>query len=274
MKELTMRAYGLLILLFIIGCGGGGSKEEQTDSEKIAVEIVPPQSNSQLQIPNNTAAEHYQILFIGNSHVASNDLSNLVKQMITHNMSNKLVTSEKVAGISFLSDRIDDGITYEKIKSKQWTHIVLQGQKVSSSQSILYPTLDTQTWVELVKSELLATPILFPEHPQRGHLSEGRYIQNIHLEIAKKTPACVAPIGLAWDTAIALYPNLILHHSDGNHAALTGSFLTALVFYQIITGEYAQDLPFIAEINIDSTTQIQLAQVASQTIAENVPCSY
>jgi len=269
-----VKLYFILVLLLIASCGGSGSKANNNISTLPNVDSVPSQVNSRLPIPNNTDVEHYKILFIGNSHVASNNLPLLVQQLIENNSSNKLVTSERAPGISFLDERINDGITYEMIKSNDWTHIVLQAQKVSSSQSVLYPTDTTQTWVELVKSEIAATPILFPEHPQRGNQAEGRYIQNIHLGIADKTPACIAPIGLAWDLALSLYPSLNLHQSDGNHAALEGSFLTALVLYQTITGQYAQDLPFIAEINIDSAIQIRLAQVASQAIAENKPCSY
>jgi hypothetical protein len=269
---MKMKNIYLMYLLFLIGCGGssgGGSNMPFPDPE-----IVPSQSGSRLPIPDNRDVEHYKILFVGNSHVASNSLPNIIQKLFENNFTNKLVTSQLVPGGSFLAERINDGITYEKIKSNSWTHIVLQAQKVSSSQSRLFPTEGAQTWIELVKSELLATPVLFPEHPQKGKLFEGRYIHDIHLGIAEKTPACVAPIGLAWDLALKLYPGLKFHQDDGNHAALRGSFLTALVLYQTISGEIAQNLSYIDDIDIDSNTQMQLAQVASQIIAENPPCEF
>ncbi len=71
-----------------------------------------------------------------------------------------------------------------------------------------------------------------------------------------------------------LYPHLNLHHADGNHAALQGSFLTALVIYQTISGESAENLPIIETIAIGDEIQKQLAQVASQVIKENTPCNF
>jgi hypothetical protein len=54
----------------------------------------------------------------------------------------------------------------------------------------------------------------------------------------------IAPVGLAWDRALALQLILILHADDGNHTALAGAFLTSLVFYEVITGMSVDLLPY------------------------------
>tara|TARA_R110000737_G_scaffold174802_2_gene200129 strand:- start:1574 stop:2377 length:804 start_codon:yes stop_codon:yes gene_type:complete len=267
-----MKIFYVIILLCIVSC---------SDSSKVASETKEnnkdnnqSNENSTIAIPDNRSVDHYKILFIGNSHVAGNNLHKIVRQLFESNLTSKLVTSQRAPGSGFLDDRINDGITLEKIQSEQWTHIVLQAQKVSATQSRLYPTKAAESWIELVKKELSATPILFPEHRQKNRKFEGRYIHAIHLGIAEKTPACVAPVGLAWDLALTIYPDLILHQDDGNHANVTGSFLTALVFYQTISGESAENLPYIENIAVSSAIQEQLAQVASQAIAENEPCLF
>ncbi len=268
-----MKVFYMVILLCLASCSdsSNGNSDSGGASSKIP---APPQESPTLAIPDNRDVDHYKILFIGNSHVAGNSLANVVQELFENNLSTKLVTSQRAPGSAFLEERINDGITYETIKSEQWTHIILQAQKVSSSQSMLYPTKAAESWVELVKAELFATPIMFPEHPQKGNVIEAKYIHNIHLGIAGRTPACVAPIGLAWDLAFELYPSLLLHQDDGNHANIKGVFLTAMVLYQTISGESAENLSYIESIEVDSIMQEQLAHVASQAIANNEPCQF
>ena len=69
-------------------------------------------------------------------------------------------------------------------------------------------------------------------------------------------------------------PELELHNSDGNHASNVGSFLTALVFYQIITGNSADLMPYINNVGVSPEIQGFLGQMASQIIAENPACDY
>ena len=68
-------------------------------------------------------------------------------------------------------------------------------------------------------------------------------------------------------------PGLALHAPDGNHATLTGSFLTALVLFEIVSGHSADALPYIEDIRVDTATQALLGQMASQAIADHPPCS-
>ncbi len=265
-----MKILYMVILLCLASCSDSSKgNSDASEGNKIP---PPPKDSPKVAIPDNRDVDHYKILFIGNSHVGG--LANIVQKMFENNLTTKLVTSQLAPGSAFLEERLNDGITYKKIKSEQWTHIILQAQKVSSSQSRLYPTSAAESWVELVKTELSATPIMFPEHPQKGRIFEARYIHDIHLGIAERSPACVAPVGLAWDLAFKLYPNLILHQDDGNHANIKGRFLSALVFYQTISGESAENLSYIEDVEVDSIAQEQLAQVASQAIANNEPCQF
>ena len=269
-----MKKLFIIIMLCVSSCGDSSVKKSDTSEVGKTEGDVSSGENATLAIPDNRDVDHYKVLFIGNSHVAGNNLPNIVQQLFESNLTTKLITSKLAPGYGFLDERINDNITHEALNSEQWTHVVLQAQKVSSSQSRLYSTVAAETWVELVKEELSATPVLFPEHPQKGRIHEGRYIQGIHLGIAARAPACVAPVGLAWDLALALYPDLILHQDDGNHANTVGAFLTALVFYQTISGDSAENLPYINNINVNEAIQQQLAQVASQAIASNEPCAF
>jgi len=107
-------------------------------------------------------------------------------------------------------------------------------QKYSSSGLFEY-SIDGA--VELVHMARVAkaVPILFPEWPRRG-VPETQRIYDLHVSIARREPACVAPIPQAWDLALARYPTLVLHDADGNHSAPAGAFLAALILATTITG--------------------------------------
>lgn len=267
-----MRIITALFVSFLLGCGGGDVSSTLNDPKPPPTSSVKsPQDN--IAIPDNSISNEYQVLLIGNSHVDSYNLGGLIQTLITHGKPNSEVEVDTVTGIRFLDERIEDGVTLEKIESDQWTHVVLQGQKYSQSQTRTYSTVATEHWIAEVKHKN-ATPILFPEHPQRGNPEEAQYVHDIHLSIVEKQKSCIAPIGLGWDRLIEASPELILHDSDGNHASFTGSVFTAMIFYQVITGELADSLPHIGALNLPSEVQAQLRQTASLILEQHQACHY
>ena len=85
------------------------------------------------------------------------------------------------------------------------------------------------------------------------------------------TPACVAPVGQAWDRARAAYPDLVLHAGDGNHAAPAGAFLAALVLAAVMTGVSPERLPFLPQFGISAEVQVRLRAAAAEALAAEPP---
>jgi hypothetical protein len=214
------------------------------------------------------AADDYQILFIGNSHSAFNDLPGLVSRLLITGLPGASANASLAPGFGFLDDRLHDGVTQQRLNSQQWSHVILQAQKYSSSGLYWYSTAAAEEWIRRVKSRG-ALPVLFPEWPRRGNREEGPRVHLLHLGIAAAEPACVAPIGLAWEESIARHPTLALHAADGNHSNLNGALLTAFVFYQLISGLPADELPHVQQINVNSETQRKLRDVASFVSEQN-----
>ena len=253
-------------IVIVVGCGGNESKEEVITPDE------EPSIDTGLSIPNNHDAESFSVLFIGNSHVGSNNLAGVISQFIEQG-TGKTVTTSISASQRYLDERIGDGVTQSKIESTNWTHIILQAQKYSQSGAIIYSTRGAEHWARLSKYQG-ATPIFFPEHPQKGNSWEGNYVYDFHSEIADNESACVAPIGPTWDAALAIDSSLPLHAADGNHADLTGTILTALIFYQVITGLPAEDLSYVESINVPEDTQRLLREVATDTITMLGDCKF
>lgn len=233
-------------------------------------EIVNDNPSENAPIPDNRFSDTYQILIFGNSHISG--LGTLIERLLTTAKPDANITVVNGGG-GFLDNNSSRQHRKNLIESTNWTHLILQGQKYSQSGARIYPTTSAEFWIETAKQHAI-TPILFPEHPQKGNTEEGRKVHQIHIEISKQQQTCIAPVGLTWDKAIIIQPSLTLHNRDGNHASVMGKLLTAYVFYEVITGQPADLLPYIAEVDVDEDTQQFLRQIASDTIQINTPCVY
>ena len=211
---------------------------------------------------------HYEILFMGNSHSSANDLPNLVATLISAGVPQATAQVDLAPGMRFLSERLNDGVSLPTLNSRTWTHVVLQAQKYSTTGKYFYPTDAAEEWIRRAKSQA-ALPIMFPEWPRRGNTEEGPRIHQLHLDMASRERACVAPIGLAWEESIARNPSLALHAVDGNHSNPTGALLTAYVLYQVITGHRADELPYLPRLTPTAETQRELAGIASLTVDQH-----
>ncbi|MCL2915685.1 hypothetical protein L2725_18180 [Shewanella corallii] len=259
-----MRLY-LITLVLLAACGGSES-QDSVQPDKYPGNPKGPQTNR--TIPDNKNHYPYRILIFGNSHTAG--IAPLIQTLLNTGLPQH--ESEVVgAGGGFLSDNLYNQSAINKLKDERWTHVILQGQKYSQSGTRVYPTTAAQIWIARAK-EQGATPVLFPEHPQIGNALEARQVHNLHKNIAEQQASCVAPVGLAWDLALEKEPGLRLHADDGNHAAIAGRLLTALVFYEVTSGQSADLLPYIPDVQVDEFTQSLLGQIASEAIQANPAC--
>lgn len=263
---------GLLFSL-LTACGSGG--DTANDQGGIVtpppVVISPPPVDEMLPIPDNRYVDQYQILLVGNSHVSSNNLSSVLSALLEQGTGKNTVATV-APGWAYLDERLSDGVTLAALQSQDWSHVIWQAQKYSTTGQYSYSTAASEYWVALSK-QLSATPIMFPEHPQRGNAEEGMRVYLLHLGIAGREASCVAPIGPAWNNAVGMLPQTSFH-TDGNHASLAGTLLTALVFYEIISGESADELPYMPQIALAEQLQAQLRQIASATLQQYSGCTY
>jgi hypothetical protein len=162
----------------------------------------------------------------------------------------------------FLDERLGDAASLQLIRSRRWSVVVLQAQKYSTSGQFEYSTA-SQCDPARARGRRAAGDVPGMAATRRA---ETQRIYDLHATIASKTPACVAPVGQAWDLAQARHPGLALHAGDGNHAVPAGSFLAALVIASAITGKLPQDTPPLAQFGVDAKTQAALRAVATETV--------
>lgn len=259
------------------GCGGSGAAESATVPPPVQTvpqnppPQIPPPSN--LAVPDNRTVSEFRVVLLGNSHAAYNNLAALIKYLLQTGRPQAKVHTHTAGGAGYLDERLNDNVTVPLLTQQSWTHVILQGQKYSTSGLYSYPIDAAVYWVALAKSQQ-ATPIMFPEHATSGNKTEGARVYQLHQTIVQREVACLAPVPQAWEGSLAQWVDIPLHMNDGNHANQAGSVLTAMLFYQVITGNPADQLPYIADLGLPASVQQRLAQQASASLQQFPACPF
>lgn len=262
----------LLAAVSLASCGGG--REPDSGPQSTGDTAGPGLLNRYVEsypLVDNSDASAYKVLLMGNSHASA--LAPVLAQLLTLGQPGKTTDLQLSSSPGFLDERVSDGVSAQLLESEQWTHVILQGQKYSTTQTQTYPTDAAEYWIRGSKQQG-ATPILFPEHPREGNNWEGQTLWDLHKGIADRENACVAPVGLVWDEVVSIAPSLVLHQPDGNHASAAGVLLTALVFYPIITGQAVESLPELSTFGIDATTEQIMKESVSSLLYVYQACNY
>jgi hypothetical protein len=236
--------------VLLAGCGGGSG------------DPGPAQNNAPNGPPATTA--DISLLFMGNSHTSVNNLTGMVADMVRAARPGESVAAIEAPGWMFLEERLSDAASVTLLRSQDWSVVVLQAQKYSTSGQFQYSTAEAKEFIRMARAQD-AVPIMFPEWPRRD-VDETMRIYDLHVSIAQAEPACVAPIGQAWDLALARDPTLVLHNPDGNHSAPNGAFLAALILFATITGGSPLSLPSLPQYPVDDATQAFLRGIAAETV--------
>ena len=238
-----------MLLCGLTACGGG--------TATLPAEPAAPATPVEV-----TAGDEINLLFMGNSHTIYNDVPGSVAAMVRAGRPGKTVTAVTAPASQFLEAHWHDATTLGLLRQRTWSAVVLQAQKYSASGAFSYSTAEAENLAQEAR-RLGAVPVMFPEWA-RLDFDETQRIFDLHVSIAQRQPACVAPIGQAWDIALARTPTLVLHDPDGNHANPKGSFLAALVIYATLTGLSPADLPNLDGRGVDSGTQALLRAAAAE----------
>jgi hypothetical protein len=249
---MNIRTVCAALALMLTACGGGSDGSQSGG----ATPGTPP------------VAADISMLFMGNSHTSFNDLTKMVADMVRAGKPGKTVESVEAPGFMFLDERLHHAPSIALLRRQSWSFVILEAQKYSSSGQFEYSTEEAKELIRMSRAQH-AVPVMFPEWPRRG-VDETQRIYDLHVSIAQAEPACVAPIGQAWDLALSRDPALTLHAADGNHSAPAGAFLAALVLYATITGQSPLGLPPLPQYPVEASLQERLRGIAAETV-QTVP---
>jgi hypothetical protein len=181
-----------------------------------------------------------KILFIGNSYTYVNELPTMVAQLATAGGKPVDVRQVTAGGVTLEWHAQNEDTLAALCDS--WDFIVLQEHSIRPIQDTPKMTMAAAALQPLIASTGAQTVLYMTW--ARQHFPEMQAgLARVYTALAQEIGARVAPVGLAWEAALAADPSLALHTEDKSHPTPLGSYLTACVFYATFFGESPVGLP-------------------------------
>ena len=193
-------------------------------------------SSTQLQAAEKR--DTIRVLFVGNSYVYYNNLSQLIN-LLTEGMETQLICTKSTVGAAHLGEhwRGLRGLrSKELITQKKYDVVVIQDNSmwpIEHKDSLLnYGAM----FCKLIR-ERGATPYLYTTWARQKTPETQSVITQAYQELSANTGATRVPVGDAWQLTRELHPEMNLFFTDGSHPSNLGTFLIALSFIKKITGQ-------------------------------------
>ena len=198
------------------------------------------------------AQKQKQVLFLGNSYTASNNLPNLIAN-IAESKGDSLIYDSNTPGGYTLNGHSSNTTSLQKINYREWDYVVLQEQSQLPSLSPESVALEVYPYAEILNTQIKnnnsCTRTLFfmtwgrkngdtqyCNHYPPVCTYEGmqQRLRESYLEMGEMLNAEVAPVGTAWQYTRINNPKIELYRTDESHPNIYGSYLAACIFYSAI----------------------------------------
>lgn len=227
---------------------------------------------------SSTAQISRNVLFLGNSYTASNNLPQLVADA-AQSAGDTLVFDSNTPGGYRLVDHAGDPNSQNKIAAGGWDYVVMQGQ---SQEPI------TTNWQftsggngikhAMSQSAPCAVPLLYMTWGRKNgdasncptipvmctYLGMDSTLRNRYEDFGASLGGEVSPVSVVWRYLRDNHPTIELYSGDGSHPSLAGSYAAACCFYSAIFKKDPTLISFDAGVNAaDAATIRNAAKVAA-----------
>jgi hypothetical protein len=211
-----------------------------------------------------------RVLFVGNSLTSDNSMPAMVSRLAEGDRRAAPIFTVRYARRgSTLEDAADDARLSELLRDERWNHVVLQEHSLISSRPAdrQARTLPAASALGLRARQSGAQTVLFSSWGYKdgdGRVESGDTRQAMEarisrgsLELASPLSASIAPVGRAWEEALRRLPELDLWRYDGRRPDRWGSYLTACVFYALLTHRDPTGSRFTAGLDLAQARWLQ-----------------
>jgi hypothetical protein len=175
------------------------------------------------------------VLFIGNSFTARNDLPGLIAQLAAAR-SKKLEHRLISAGGASLRTHWNAGEALKAIQGGHYDYVVLQEQSTLPVKNAKRMHENVRLFDEAIKAAGAKT-VLYMTWGRRNAPESQQAITDAYAVIGRELGATVVPVGLAWQRFLGEHEQPVLHDKDQSHPTLAGSYLAACVFLAVVFQE-------------------------------------
>lgn len=204
-----------------------------------------------------------QVLFIGNSFTARNDLPGLLARMAAsggRDLRHALIS----AGGASLRMHWNKGAALEAIRRTRYDWVVLQEQSTLPLKNAGRFHENVRLFIDPIR-ESGATPALYLTWARRNAPDSQQSLNDAYTTIARETGAVLVPVGMAWERFQRSHPSPPLHDKDLSHPSPAGTYLAALVFYEVLFG--ASGVAIGCNVpGVDAATAERMQVVARETV--------
>jgi hypothetical protein len=168
------------------------------------------------------------VLFIGNSFTARNDLPGLIAQLAAardKSLRHRLIST----GGASLRTHWNAGEAPKAIKDGQYDYVVLQEQSTLPIKNAKRMHENVRLFDEAITSAGAKT-VLYMTWARQHAPESQQAITDAYTSVGRELGATVVPVGMAWQSFLRKHDQPVLHDRDQSHPTLAGSYLAACVF--------------------------------------------
>jgi hypothetical protein len=203
------------------------------------------------------------VLFIGNSFTARNNLPDLVAQLAQaadQDLDHKLINQ----GGASLRMHWNKGEAQKAIQTRKFDFVVLQEQSTLPIKNAARMRENILLFDEAIKAAGAKTA-LYMTWARRNAPNSQKAITDAYTSVAQEVKATLIPAGLAWQKFLAKHDKPVLHDRDNSHPTLAGSYLAACVAFAAL---FKQD-PSGLQLAIEglAPADMQLLQKTATAVA-------
>lgn len=175
------------------------------------------------------------VLFIGNSFTARNNLTELIGQF-AQSRGRTLISRSITAGGASLRTHWNAGEAVKAIQTGEYDSVVLQEQSTLPIKNAVRMNENVRLFDEVIRASGLKT-FLYMTWARQQSPETQTAITDAYVHIGQERGATVVPVGSAWQRFLATHEQPILHDKDGSHPSAAGTYLAACVFYATFFAE-------------------------------------
>lgn len=231
---------------------------------------------------NTHAQNETNVLFIGNSFTFMNNMPFVFKDIATSKGKIIFVDTVVEGGKDFKYHSAQ-AETFEKIKSKKWDYVIIQGhsnelaQPDSKVDALTFPY--AKRIVDSIKLNNNCTQIvLYMTWGYKNGNSKWSAIstydsmqyriKNQYFRFADLLDARISPVGEVWKTIRNNYSGINLYDADNQHPSPAGSYVSACTHFASIFGE--SPIGNKAIVPLDEKTRQIIEFNSSQIVLNNL----
>jgi hypothetical protein len=172
------------------------------------------------------------VLFIGNSFTARNDLPGMIARLAKANgitLKSRLIS----AGGASLRRHWNKGEAERAIRAGTYDYVVLQEQSTLPVKNAARMHESVRLFDDAIRSAHAKT-ILYLTWARQHAPHTQEVITDTYTTIGREIGATVVPVGVVWQQVFRKHGDVALYDKDGSHPTLAGSYLAACAFFAIL----------------------------------------